>query len=399
MAGPRPTESTRRALWRSLEQGGQPPEEQLASLAKLAEPEGLSVAAALLRELTHIWLPEHEAERLLIDILEHRSSLTVKLERDPGFTVAALDFLTTQQKMLREPVLMEREDFDRLEQSATTDALTGLNNRRVFKLEMVREIRRASRYHTPLSLIIFDLDHFKSINDQYGHMAGDVVLQEVARHIKETIRETDIACRLGGEEFAVLAPETTKPAAFHLADRIRTMIETETRQQPVAGLWIHVTTSAGIATMPEDGRDAATLQEHADASLYRAKDLGRNQVALHARERRRSVRYPVKAPNGVSIIDGFGERKTGRGLDLSAEGALLVAPAQWQSNETVTVHFPARSHSAPDLQCRGRIVRKDMNWGSQELCRYGVAFDEPLPSFQLFARVHFGGNGRSGFRS
>jgi diguanylate cyclase (GGDEF)-like protein len=162
-------------------------------------------------------------------------------------------------------------------QLAAHDALTGLLNRRAFDQALEREYGRAMRYKTDLSLIILDLDHFKSVNDRYGHKAGDFVLQKVAHLMDHCVRSTDVVARLGGEEFAILLPNTDQGMALQLADRIQ-----ETLRQNVLHLGdaLHVqTVSQGLAdTRHPEVADAEDLVRLADRALYQAKDEGRNTI-------------------------------------------------------------------------------------------------------------------------
>lgn len=160
-----------------------------------------------------------------------------------------------------------------LAELSTTDALTGLRNRRSFDDVLVSEAARALRYELPLSLMLIDIDHFKRVNDDHGHQAGDRVLSRVGEVLREGTRTTDFAARYGGEELAVLLPHTgTAPAAM-LADRLRSAISCATF--PVPGL--RVTVSAGVAGLDPTGSPSA-LVEAADRALYTAKHEGRNCV-------------------------------------------------------------------------------------------------------------------------
>lgn len=163
------------------------------------------------------------------------------------------------------------EDLERL---ATTDALTGLYNRHRFNELLQQEVDRARRYHTPLSLIMFDLDHFKNINDTYGHAVGDQVLQAVAKVIGQNVRTSDWVGRWGGEEFLVLCPEATEKDALVIAEKLR-----ETVENHIFEIVQKITVSCGVTRFkPHDSVDA--FVSRADEGLYRAKDKGRNIVEI-----------------------------------------------------------------------------------------------------------------------
>lgn len=160
-----------------------------------------------------------------------------------------------------------------LERTAATDQLTGLFNRRHFEQVMAVELARCRRYGQLASLILLDVDHFKAVNDGFGHHAGDRVLVAIAGAVGRTVRASDTACRWGGEEFAILSPGVSAPAAVRLADRVREVVAGE----PHGGVPCQITVSAGVAQLdPAEGLEQGF--ERADQALYRAKAGGRNRV-------------------------------------------------------------------------------------------------------------------------
>jgi diguanylate cyclase (GGDEF)-like protein len=161
---------------------------------------------------------------------------------------------------------------------ATTDSLTGAMSRRAFKEQGARAAALALRHHQDLSAIAFDLDHFKAINDRYGHAAGDEVLARTVRAVTEELRDSDLVGRLGGEEFAVLLPQTARDGAMLTAERLRSTVESLVLTAGSDRL--RVTASFGVASFNRTTRDLETLLGQADAALYRAKAAGRNQVVV-----------------------------------------------------------------------------------------------------------------------
>jgi len=158
----------------------------------------------------------------------------------------------------------------------TIDGLTQISNKRHFLETLEREIARGQRYRRPLSLVMFDLDHFKTINDTFGHLAGDYVLKHLASAVKQRIRREDVFARYGGEEFAIVLPEISISAAMTLAEKIRQLVERhEFRFEKTK---IAVTISVGVASTDDRDLDAETLIKLADEQLYAAKAGGRNQV-------------------------------------------------------------------------------------------------------------------------
>jgi diguanylate cyclase (GGDEF)-like protein len=172
------------------------------------------------------------------------------------------------------------ESVDRHEtatRESLTDDLTGLANRRAFDDGLAREVERAKRFGGTLALVLIDLDNFKAINDDYGHPQGDVVLREVARVMRESSREVDLAARHGGEEFALVLPATDLEGAFNLAERVRERIAAlYVRRLDGAGA-LRVTASCGIAAVPEKPADEGVLVAAADHALYEAKRSGKNK--------------------------------------------------------------------------------------------------------------------------
>jgi len=165
-----------------------------------------------------------------------------------------------------------------LEDLSTTDELTGVHNYRYFNERFKDEERRARRYDQPLSLIMVDLDSFKVCNDTYGHQAGNLVLRGIARIIKSVVRDTDIVCRYGGEEFIVILPQTLTADALEIGERIRSEVERSDFAEEGITPSLHVTVSVGLSTYPDNGGTAESLVDLVDRALYQAKGQGKNRV-------------------------------------------------------------------------------------------------------------------------
>jgi two-component system cell cycle response regulator len=170
--------------------------------------------------------------------------------------------------------------FDRTERLATTDGLTGLTNHRTFQERLEDHLAQAQRYGKRISLLLCDVDHFKSVNDTYGHPVGDEVLRAVARTLLKEARNTDVVARYGGEEFAIVMPETDVGGATVIAERIRDRVSRIVHRTPQGSL--QITISLGTATFPDDARTKAELIERTDGCLYHAKRHGRNQTVSAA---------------------------------------------------------------------------------------------------------------------
>jgi diguanylate cyclase (GGDEF)-like protein len=169
------------------------------------------------------------------------------------------------------------ESMGRLQQQAQTDYLTSLANRRHFMEQGQIELERAKRYNKPLSVFMIDIDYFKKINDTYGHKFGDFVLQTLAAKLRETLRLIDVIGRIGGEEFAVLLPETGLREAAEVAERLRDSVA-RTNVPREEGMPINFTVSIGVATMQDKESSLDGLLSQADAAMYAAKQSGRNKV-------------------------------------------------------------------------------------------------------------------------
>jgi diguanylate cyclase (GGDEF)-like protein len=169
--------------------------------------------------------------------------------------------------------------FQNVLDRAQRDSLTRLFNHGHFQEALRNELERASRYGTPLSVIMVDIDHFKRFNDTWGHQTGDKVLKQAALLLSALVRVTDLPARYGGEEFSLLLPHTDYKAALDLAERLRSGIERKVMVTSPKGDKIGVTASLGVATFPRHGADAASLVALADEAMYLAKDRGRNRVA------------------------------------------------------------------------------------------------------------------------
>jgi diguanylate cyclase (GGDEF)-like protein/PAS domain S-box-containing protein len=189
--------------------------------------------------------------------------------------IADLVWSIVEQKRADEQI---RQLNTQLERLAMTDELTGLTNRRSFFIQGEKEVKRAQRYQTPLSMLMLDLDGFKAINDTYGHDAGDLMLQCIANTIRENIREIDVVARLGGEEFSVMLPNTQAVDATKLAERLRLAVEG--LHCPFQDQNMSVTMSIGVATFGNEISNLDTLLRNADTAMYQAKNQGRNRVVF-----------------------------------------------------------------------------------------------------------------------
>ncbi|HZY95140.1 MAG TPA: GGDEF domain-containing protein, partial [Candidatus Bathyarchaeia archaeon] len=200
-------------------------------------------------------------------ILKRRIELSENLGRRVSLRTALIDVLASTSFM-RVPILMEYEEFKKLQLNAATDALTGLHNRRLFEEYTDKELNRAMRYGQHLALVLLDLHKLKQVNDRHGHLQGDQVLQLAATTLRKSLRASDFAFRIGGDEFALLLPQADPEQAAVLCDRLRTNFEADL--SPLK-LGVAVTLDYGIAVHPQDGDSKEALVRLADQRLYQLK--------------------------------------------------------------------------------------------------------------------------------
>jgi diguanylate cyclase (GGDEF)-like protein len=236
--------------------------------------------AVLMHLLVHLDFDERAAREHWRRIRDHRRVLAARVGRDVGALVATLDYFQNSVNVLRSPTIVERAAYEATEREALVDPLTGLFNRRHFRCSLEREVERAQRYDGHFSLALFDLDDFKSVNDTRGHGVGDQVLIHCAAVIRRNLRQVDLPFRFGGEEFAVIIPDTDAKGGFTLAERIRDDLESLFARVRFAGRTLELTMSGGVAGYPGDALSAAELTVRADRALYRAKHDGKNRIAL-----------------------------------------------------------------------------------------------------------------------
>jgi len=219
------------------------------------------------KSFTQIEMNEAESLDTWGQILMRQREFTDALGRRVALKTALMDVLGASH-FLRVPVLLEYEAYKKLQVNAATDPLTGLSNRRFFDETCDRELNRAKRYNHPLTMIMFDLHRFKEVNDQYGHMKGDIVLQLAANNLRKTMRASDYAFRFGGDEFALILPQTTTEQASTLCRRVRNNFEAEVAP---LNMRVAVTLDFGLAVYPQDADNKDSLVQVADQRLYALK--------------------------------------------------------------------------------------------------------------------------------
>jgi diguanylate cyclase (GGDEF)-like protein len=243
---------------------------------------------AFFRMIAQIDLSDAQSLKCWKRILIRRGELSENIGKRVSLKTAIVDVLCSPS-IMRVPVLMEYADLKKLQINAATDALTGLYNRRLFDEYCDKELNRAKRYVQQLAVAILDLHELKGVNDQLGHLQGDEVLQLVAATLRKTLRASDFSFRIGGDEFALLLPETNPEQAITLCHRIRLQYELDI--SPLR-LDIGVTLDFGVAVHPIDGDQKSALMNIADQRLYQMKISGRAKSG---------VRQPPPVPSTQAV--------------------------------------------------------------------------------------------------
>lgn len=225
-----------------------------------------------------------------------RAYAGVGLTLPDGFRIGTLCVMDTRPRVFTADEIDTLEQFAHLvvealeqRQIATIDELTGALTRRAWRDRLQREIERSARYRRPVSILMFDLDHFKRVNDVHGHAAGDTVLKAFARLVQDSIRASDQFGRVGGEEFALLMPETRLASAAIVAERIRSAFAARPIEIGI-GVSVPVTVSIGAAELRGSGETCPDLMARADVALYRAKATGRDRVVPQPKTARPTLR-------------------------------------------------------------------------------------------------------------
>jgi diguanylate cyclase (GGDEF)-like protein len=330
---------------------------------------GKGVYTYIFQILTNLDLPPEEAEQHWNQIIAHSKHLSAAMGREVNLRTAVCDYFCSINKSLHNPKIIEIHLFEKTAKSSTFDSLTGLLNRNTFDEMLSREISRAKRYDSNLTLLFLDLDDFKRVNDTLGHMAGDEVLRKVAQLIMLEKRAEDFGARYGGEEITILLPETSKAAGWFIGERIRQRLEeTEIRYE---GKNIKATVSGGLASFPIDANDGLTLLKNADKAMYRAKSFGKNNISFYSMDKRRNIR--VEYNTSVEIQElGIHEKPvfTATTKSLSIGGILLESKEFLEAGAKIQINISLSPEN--HLLLLGSVVRSEQTGsGSHDI---SVAF-------------------------
>ncbi len=297
--------------------------------------------------------------------------------------------------------------YESTEQMAVTDGITGLYNHRHFQERLTDEVERCRTQGHPLSMLLIDVDYFKVVNDNYGHPIGDELLKQMAEVIRGAIRSTDLTCRYGGDEFAVILPGADPKDAEEIAEKIRRTIA-DHRFDLAGGLAITTTVSIGVATFPPDASDKKELIDLADRAAYHAKERGRNRVSVVAKIRESGeVPAEVGAPRALNPESYLGMLNTAyidtiRALSYLVNAkdpytyghscrvenySVRLATALGLSEEEVrSIQRAALLHDIGKVGINEGILRKE---GPLSLLEYEVMKQHPQIGAQILERVDF----------
>ncbi len=330
-------------------------------LSRLAHDEGLKC---------FVCLPLTSRARRLGVLYVYRT------DRDT-FTPAEIELLTTFAS-LTAGAIENAQLYAQIQQQARTDALIGLDNRREFQRRLIEEIERARRHSRPLSLLMFDLDHFKQINDTYGHPAGDEVLRAFAVRIRNELRPADRAARYGGEEFSVILPETTADGARIMAERVRQAVA-NTPIRLADGREIRLTVSTGASCYPDDAESPEELVVRADQALYAAKRAGRNRVVLYYETLKATIE---KDPGRIvallnesldniepllTVLSSKANFFHGHTGAVEVAATQIAAALRLSENDTAALRLAARLHDIGMVTIPDTVLNKTSALSSEEL--------------------------------
>ena len=337
-----------------LEEGPKTPAGWRETMAWLEKESGAEVYAVLLFVLTQLDFAPEKALEHWLRILRQWEDLNRRVPEKVDLRVAVLQYFLRSQRKLHNPAIVEIKILRKTQDSAIYDELTRLYNFRYFQDRVVSEVRRATRYDAPLSLMMIDADDFKAFNDSKGHLAGNMALRRLATVLRKTVREVDVAARYGGEEFAILLPSTPKLAALKLGEKVRQAVEKAGigRDEKRAGR--PLTVSIGVASLPGDAASATELVDRADRALYIAKSMGKNCVKPFSDERREYTRLEATLPGRFSVLEKGSHPLTT--LNVSDGGVLFHAQEPLPTGAFVKVQL-ALPPSGEPVECAVRVMR------------------------------------------
>ncbi|MBP7479283.1 MAG: diguanylate cyclase [Spirochaetaceae bacterium] len=329
--------------------------------------------STLLENFVHLDFTEEEAEHHWKNILVCAAELEKKLSKPVNAHLAIVDYFTSKEHRLNSPMLIEVHVFKQTEKLAMVDSLTNVFNRRYMDIVLKKEFNRCERYNKSFSLCILDLDNFKQINDSKGHQFGDLVLVELSALIKNTIREEDVICRYGGEEFIIILPETDTAGAFYLAERVRKAVDLTPFFTDN-----NISFSAGTASYPACAQDITSLIRVADKALYEAKFTGKGKTCEAPPERRRFWRFPKEWEVEIFSKDANELLSTIKTKNISVGGFQFESKLSYHIDTRLNLVFKsldkALQGAKKDITVEGTITW--VNHQINGVYSYGICFTD-----------------------
>lgn len=291
------------------------------------------------------------------EITQHALWLNKQIGRPLPLVATMCDYFANQQnKKINNPKLTTHEHFDSLVNHSTIDRLTGLFNRNCLNDTLSHLLALTQREDTELSFVFLDLDDFKLINDTHGHQIGDLVLHEFGKLISNSIRQSDIALRYGGEEFVILMPNTERKDALMLSNRIRLKV----KKKPFIedGIKLNISISGGIAVYPTHAKTADELIYAADSALYRAKGAGKDNIKVFTNENRHYLRVPLVKRIKVKEINFDGATiQEGTSHNISIGGVLFETSQHYVVGDAIQISIELNSDNP--ILIFGSVARVD----------------------------------------
>jgi len=330
-----------------------PADDLVLSLNTVISQEGEYACKIILEVLTHLDFDTRTAVGHWREIVSHQQHLSAALGRPVNLPVTVCDYFHGLNQGIGFPKLIDLNEFEKIVHRNQRDFMTGLLNREAFEQAFRQEFARAVRHKRKLSLLFIDIDSFKKVNDEYGHMVGDTLLRSLGKVIAAGKRQEDLAARFGGDEFVMLLPDTKKNDALVLAERLRATVAAE--KMDCEGKSLQVSLSCGGATFPDDAADVGSLMQCADHALYRAKRGGKNSVRFHKLDSRNAARIPyVKQIKWKSLREVSEAAILAESMDICADGILLVNNRAVQIGSVIEVDLDI---AGENKAVQGRVVR------------------------------------------
>ena len=352
-------EAVRKTVLKCLSDFSFDDDKLISELDCIIEKEGAKACHVIFSVLIHLDLSSDKAKSYWKQIVSHRNDMGKSLGRDVNLRTAICDYFCTINKSVTNPTIIEIRALEDALYSLSYDSLTGLYSRRAFDEIFLQETERANRYGKELSVLFFDIDNFKMINDTFGHLAGDDALEHAASIVMGGIRAIDIASRYGGEEIVVVLPETGKTEAFLVGERIREKVE-NFKLSHKKGI-IRLTISGGLATLPTDATDTKGLIKCSDIAVYKAKNAGKNNIVVYSdySENKRSF-VRVDFATDICVKETYSGEKIGtlesKSKDLGMGGLLFECNHPIDIDTKVQLQIPTGIANRP-LIVFGIVVR------------------------------------------